>query len=263
MLVWTTQTVSLVGSSAVRFAFIVQVWASGQRATAVTLLSLCSLLPQALFSPIAGAVVDRISKRAALQIADAGGLLSVGILAIFHYTGSMHSWELYPATFLLGSCAAFQFPAFASAVPLLVRKDQFGRANGLLAGAKSAAGICGPSLGAVMLTLTGIGPLLLLDVVSYACALTGSRLVRLNGDRIPEPGTGAPRRKITAEAVQGLRFLWVQPSLRALTMNFCLVNLVMVFGFALISPMVLLKSGDAALAAVNTAIGSVVWPAAC
>ena len=255
LLVWSSQTVSLVGSSAVRFAFIVDVWSSGQRATAVTLLSLCSLLPQALLSPLAGAIVDRISKRAALQISDAGGLLAVGVLALFHYAGGLHSWQIYPATFVLGACAAFQFPALSSAIPLLVRKDQFGRANGLLAGAKSTAGICGPALGGIMIALTGIGPLLLLDVASYALALAGSRVVRLNGDRVPARGSAAPRRRITAEAAQGLRFLWCRPSQRALTMNFCVVNLVMVFGFALIAPMVLLKSGDDALAAVNSAIG--------
>ncbi|QMU77311.1 MFS transporter [Streptacidiphilus sp. PB12-B1b] len=254
LLVWSSQTVSLVGSSAVRFAFIVDVWSAGQRATAVTLLSLCSLLPQALLSPVAGAVVDRISKRAALQVADAGGLVAVGVLAVFHYCGGLHSWEIYPATFVLGSCAAFQFPALSSAVPLLVRRDQFGRANGLLAGAKSTAGICGPALGGVMLALTGIGPLLLLDVVSYAFALTGSRVVRLNGDRVAATGA-VVRRRITAEAVHGMRYLLQRPPLRALILNFCVVNLVMVFGFALIAPMVLLKSGEASLAAVNTAIG--------
>ncbi len=255
LLVWSSQTISLVGSVAVRFAFIIQVWSSGERATAVTLLTLCSMLPQAIFSPLAGAVVDRISKRAALQIADAGGVLTIGVLAFLHFFGGLHSWQIYPATFLLGTCAAFQFPAFSSAVPLLVRKDQFGRANGLLAGAKSTAGICGPALGGVMLALTGIGPLLLLDLASYAFALTGSRLVRLNGDRVPEQGSAAPRRRITAEAGEGFRYLLGQRSLRDLTLNFCLVNLVMVFGFAVLSPMVLTKAGETALASVNTAIG--------
>ncbi|WP_328745009.1 MFS transporter [Streptomyces sp. NBC_00285] len=258
MLVWSGQAVSLVGSAAVRFAFVVDVWSTGQRASAVTALSLCALLPQAILSPVAGAIVDRMRKRSALQLADAGGLLVVGCLALLHYLGLLHSWQIYVATALLGACAAFQFPALSSAVPLLVRKDQLGRANGLLAGAKSAASIGGPALGGIMLALFGIGPTLLVDLVSYAVALIGVRVVRLTGDRPAPPRTGpgaGPRRRITAESGEGLRYLFRTPGLRDLIVNFCVVNLVMVFGFALIQPMVLLRADSAALAAVNSAIG--------
>lgn len=255
LLVWSGQAVSLAGSAAVRFAFIVEVWSSGGNATAVTVLSLCAMLPQAVFSPIAGAIVDRMTKRAALQIADAGGLLVVGTLALLHYLGAFHAWQVYPATVLLGVCAAFQFPALSSAVPLLVRKDQLDHTNGLLVSAKSAAGIGGPALGGLLFALFGIGPTLLVDLASYAFALIGIRIVRFNGDRVAKKDADSPRRRITADALEGLRYLFRVPSLRDLIINFCVVNLVMVFGFALISPMVLLRAYNGALAAVNTSVG--------
>ncbi|MFF8641722.1 MFS transporter [Streptomyces sp. NPDC015345] len=255
LLVWSGQAVSLVGSAVLRFAFIIEVWSTGEQASAVTALSLCAVLPQALFSPFAGAIIDRIRKRSALQIADAGGILAVGLLALVHFFGGgLEPWQVYPATVLLGISAAFQLPALTAAVPLLVRKDQLGRANGLLAGARSAAGICGPALGGIMIALTGIGAILVIDLASYAFALIGIRIVRMRGDKVPE-GAGAPRAKITAEAVEGMRYLFRQASLRDMTVNFCVVNLVMVFGFAVVQPMVLLKSGNGALAAVNSAIG--------
>ncbi|WP_223776758.1 MFS transporter [Streptomyces sp. 135] len=255
LLVWSGQAVSLVGSAVLRFAFIIEVWSTGEQASAVTALSLCAVLPQALFSPFAGAIIDRIRKRSALQIADAGGILAVGLLALVHFFGGgLEPWQVYPATVLLGISAAFQLPALTAAVPLLVRKDQLGRANGLLAGARSAAGICGPALGGIMIALTGIGAILVIDLASYAFALIGIRIVRMRGDKVPE-GAGAPRTKITAEAVEGMRYLFRQASLRDMTVNFCVVNLVMVFGFAVVQPMVLLKSGNGALAAVNSAIG--------
>ncbi|WP_399929598.1 MFS transporter [Streptomyces kanamyceticus] len=255
LLVWSGQAVSLVGSAVLRFAFIIEVWSTGEQASAVTALSLCAVLPQALFSPFAGAIIDRIRKRSALQIADAGGILAVGLLALVHFFGGgLEPWQVYPATVLLGISAAFQLPALTAAVPLLVRKDQLGRANGLLAGARSAAGICGPAIGGIMIALTGIGAILVIDLASYAFALIGVRIVRMRGDKVPE-GAGAPRTKITAEAVEGMRYLFRQASLRDMTVNFCVVNLVMVFGFAVVQPMVLLKSGNGALAAVNSAIG--------
>lgn len=255
MFVWSGQTVSLIGSAAVRFAFIIEVWSTHQRATAITTLSLCSLLPQALFSPIAGAIVDRLRKRTALQLADGGGFLVIGLLTLLHFLGGLRAWEIYPSAVLLGLCTAFQLPAMASATPLLVRKDQLGRANGLLAGAKSAAGICGPALGGFLVALLGIGTVLVVDLVSYAFALISVRFVRLRTADAPAASPSG-RRRIVAEAGEGLRYLFTIRSLRNLIINFCVVNLVMVFGFALIQPMVLLRSGsNGQLAAVNTAIG--------
>ncbi|MER5889916.1 MFS transporter [Streptomyces sp. NPDC001941] len=253
VLVWGGQVVSLVGNSVLRFAFVIEAWSAGERATAVTLLSLCALLPQVLLSPVAGALIDRSRKRNALQVADAGGLLVVVGLGLLHFLYGLQAWAIYPAVVLLGACAAFQYPAMASAVPMLVRKDQLQRANGLLASAKSTADVFGPALGGVLIAFAGVGFIIVADAVSFALALVAIRIVRLNGDK---PGSGA-RKPILADAAQGLRYLFREPCLRDLMLNFCAANLVMVFGFAAVQPMVLARTGNdsAALAAVNTAIG--------
>lgn len=258
MLVWSGQAVSLVGNSVLRFAFVFETWSATGRATALTTLSLCALLPQVLLSPLAGAFVDRVSRRTALQLADGGGLLVVALLAVLHFTGGLHTWEVYGAVMLLGGAAAFQFPALGAAVPLLVDKRQLQRANSLLASAKSTADVGGPALGGLLVAFSGIGFILVADLVSFALALAAIRVVRMRGDTGPKakPG-GGPRKKLIAEAVEGMRFLFRFPSLRDLMLAFCFVNLVMVFGFAAVQPMVLARSGGetSALAGVNTAIG--------
>ncbi|MGW7369171.1 MFS transporter [Streptomyces sp. NPDC054841] len=256
-LIWSGQVVSLVGNSVLRFTFIIEAWSTNERATAVTVLSLCALLPQVLFSPFAGAIIDRCSRRAALQLADLSGLAVVGALTALHFLDGLRTWEIYPAVALLGVSAAFQFPAMAAAVPQLVRRDQLQRANGMLASAKSTAEVGGPALGGVLVAFSGLGFILWADLLSFAFALLAIRLVRLSAER-PEPAApGKARPKLRREAVAGLRHLFRYPSLRDLILNFCLVNLVMVFGFAAVQPMVLARTGNdpAALAAVNTAIG--------
>ncbi|RSM78003.1 hypothetical protein DMH04_34145 [Kibdelosporangium aridum] len=255
-LIWAGQVVSLVGNSVLRFAFIIEAWSEGERATAVTMLSLCALLPQILLSPMAGAVIDRSSKRAALQIADAGGLVVVGLVTVLHFAeGGLEDWAVYPAVALLGATAAFQYPAMASAVPMLVRKDQLQRANGLLASAKSTADIGGPALGGVLVALSGVGAVLVADLASFAFALAVIRVVRFKGDDAYK--RSGPPVKILTDAVEGLRFLLRQQGLRDVVLTFCVVNLVMVFGFAAVQPMVLARTGNdvTALASVNTAIG--------
>ncbi|MFI5533582.1 MFS transporter [Kitasatospora sp. NPDC051853] len=255
-IVWSGQVVTLVGNAVLRFAFVVQAWTSGGEATRVVLLSICALLPQMLLSPVAGALVDRVSKRTALQLADLGGLVVVSGLTALYFLGDLRLWQVYPTVALLGAAAAFQYPALASAVPLLVAKEQLQRANGLLATAKSASDVVGPALAAVLVTSGSLGLVLWVDLVSFALALLTVRLVRLPA-AVDAKAPAGPRRRLSADSAEGLRILFGQPSLRGLILVFFSVNLVMVFGFAVVQPMILARTGNqpGALAAVMTSIG--------
>jgi DHA3 family macrolide efflux protein-like MFS transporter len=253
--IWSGQAVTLVGNSVLRFAFVVQAWTAGGQATKVVLLSMCALLPQVLLSPTAGALVDRLPKRLALQLPDIGGLAVVASLSAVYFSGNLRLWMIYLAVALLGTAAAFQYPALASAVPLLVRKEHLQRANGLLSTAKSTADIGGPALAALLIATTGFGAILWLDLASFVFAVVSVQLVRFPHQPAGQPGE-RPRR-LGADSLEGLRYLFSLPSLRALVLVNFTANLVMVFGYAVVQPMVLDRSGDdtSALASVMTSIG--------
>jgi predicted MFS family arabinose efflux permease len=253
--IWSGQAVTLVGNSVLRFAFVVQAWTSGEQATRVVLLSMCALLPQVLLSPTAGAVVDRLPKRLALQLADLGGLAVVAVLSAVYFSGNLRLWMIYVTVALLGTAAAFQYPALASAVPLLVGKQHLQRANGLLATAKSTADIGGPALAALLIATVGFGASLWVDLVSFVFALACVQVVRMPRQQTGQ-GSGRPRR-LGADSLEGLRYLFSTPSLRGLILVDFTANLVMVFGYAAVQPMVLARSGNdtSALASVMMSIG--------
>ncbi|MEV4112471.1 MFS transporter [Nonomuraea sp. NPDC049695] len=252
--VWSGQVVTLVGNSVLRFSLVIQAWTVEHQVTQVVALSLCALLPQLLLSPTAGAIVDRCRKRTALQLADAGGLVAVGAMAAVYFLGDLHLWQVYLTVALLGASAAFQFPALSSAVPLLVDKEQLQRANGLLATAKSVADVGGPALAGLLVVTGGLGAVLWIDLLSFAVALVTVRVVRMAGDA---PGSASERKRLGADSLEGLRHLFAEPSLRGLILVFFTVNLVMVFGFAVVQPMILARTGSdvSALASVNAGIG--------
>lgn len=256
--VWSGQVATLLGNSVLRFAFVVQAWTAGGHATQVVLLSLCAMLPQLLLSPTAGALVDRFSKRTALQLSDLGGVVVVGGLTAVYLTGHVDLWMIYVVVALLGACAAFEFPSLSSAVPLLAPKAQLQRANGLLGTARSGAEVCGPALAAVLIAVAGLATILWLDLATFVVALISVRLVRLPRTRVDEgPIEKAERKRLAADSLEGLRYLLARPSLRGLTLIFFTVNLVMVFGFAIVQPMVLARTGNdtAALASVMSSVG--------
>ncbi|MFF6952988.1 MFS transporter [Streptomyces iakyrus] len=256
-LIWAGHVVSLVGNSVLRFGLIVQAWTEEGRATDVVVLSLCALVPQIVLSPTAGALVDRMRRRTALQVADVGGLLAVGLLGAVYFSGGMDLWQVYLTVALVGAAAAFQYPALSAAVPVLVRADQLQRANGLLASAKNTAEVGGPALGGLMVALSGLGAILWIDLVSFVIALATVQLARFREPVRDGAAASEPRKRLSADSVEGLRELWRRPGLRDLVAVDFLANLVMVLGFAVVQPMVLARTDNdvTVLAAVNISIG--------
>jgi len=107
--IWAGQAFSLVGSRMGGFALV---WwltqASGGSATILATASLVAMLPGVLLGPIAGALVDRWSRRRVMILADSlVAALSAG-LAILAWTGRLHVWHIYIIMFvraLLCLCA--------------------------------------------------------------------------------------------------------------------------------------------------------------
>ncbi|MEU4216982.1 MFS transporter [Actinoplanes sp. NPDC026623] len=256
-IIWSGQFITLVGNSVLRFAFVIQAWTAGQQATQVVLLALCGVLPQVLLSPTAGALVDRCRKRTALMLADLGGLVVVGGLTVVYFVGHLELWQIYLAATLLGATAAFQYPALSSAVPLLVGKAHLQRANGLLGTARSTAEVCGPALAGVLIGTSGLAAILWADLLSFVAGLATIWSVRFAEERPGRAPGGAPRRRLIGDSLDGLRFLFARPSLRGLILIVFTVNLVMVFGYSVLPPMILARTGNdtAALAAVLSSIG--------
>lgn len=249
---WLGQSVTLLGNSVLRFAFVVRAWDAGRNVSSVTLLAVCAVIPQILLSPYAGSLVDRLSRRVALQLADVGGGAVVCALAGLYFSGHLTLWEIYVSVLLISAAAAFQYPALSSTIPLLVSQARLQRANGLLSTAQSVATICGPALAAPLLLAFGLGWILIVDLFTFAWAVLTACTVRL-----PDEERAAVARAAGIPSVGGLRYLFARPSLRNLIIVFFAVNLVMVIGLAVIQPMVLARTAGntAALAAVTSSTG--------
>ena len=76
ILIWLGQFVSLTGSGLTGFALGVWVYQRTGSVTQFALISLFTALPGIVFSPIAGALVDRWDRRWAMIISDTGAGLS-------------------------------------------------------------------------------------------------------------------------------------------------------------------------------------------
>ena len=123
MLLWSSQTVSELGTAMTNYALII--WVYGQKGTAssITLLTICSFLPTIFFRFIGGALADRWDKKRIMLLSDF--IAACGTVTVFglYSFSALRIWHLYLINVLLSFMNAFQTPASFVATSLLVPKD--------------------------------------------------------------------------------------------------------------------------------------------
>lgn len=247
--VWSGQLVSLVGSNLTAFGLSVWVYLETGSVTQLAVILLASQLPQLVVTPVAGALVDRWDRRWAMILSDTGVAVGTLAIAVLFATGNLETWNLTLALAFSGVFQAFQWPAYSAAITLLIPKAQYGRAAGLVQLADALGQVAGPVLAGLVLVASGIGAILVIDVVTFLVAVTTLLMVRFPTPERSEAGEeGAGN--LLQETLYGFRYLGRRHALLALLGYFALVNLVFGFIGPLFIPLILSFAGEAALGTV-------------
>ncbi len=253
--VWFGQLVSFLGTNMTQFALTIWAWEKTGEATALALVGFSYTLPYILASPFAGALVDRWNRKLVTMLSDiASGISTLVVLALFA-SGRLEVWHLYVTSAFAGAFQAFQFPAFSAAVTLMLEKEQYAKANGMMSLAHSASGIFAPVAAGLLLPIIGLGGIMSFDALSFIVAVGA-----LTAIHIPQP-TGAAEAKerpsLLEDSVFGFRYIMARPSLLGLQSIFFVVNFTGSVSFALLAPMILSRTGNDSIAmgTVQSAFG--------
>jgi DHA3 family macrolide efflux protein-like MFS transporter len=255
-IVWAGQFLSYIGSGMTRFALTIWAWQVTGQATALALVGFFSFAPAVLVSPLAGAIVDRVSRKTVMIASDLAAGLSTVVVLILHLTGHLQIWHLYAAGFFASAFESFQFPAYSSAISTMVDKKHYMRANGMLSMAGSASGIVAPILAGGLLVLIGIDGVMLIDIATFSVAVLALAFVSIPRPARSEVGERA-RGSLLKESVFGLRYIFGNRSLLGIQLAVCSMNLVFGLGFTVLAAMILARSGsdNLVLGTVETLMG--------
>ena len=260
-IIWLGQVLSLLGSAMTAFALTIWAFEETGQATVLALVAFFSFGPTVLLSPVAGALVDRWNRRLVMMFSDLAAGLSTIVVLILFATGRLEVWHLYVTGAFAGAFQAFQFPAYSAAVTMMLSKEQYARASGMLSLAQSASGVLAPAAAGALLGPVGLVGILLVDVVTFVVAVGTLLFVH-----IPQPEATADDDGsdggLWRESVYGFRYIYRRPSLLGLQMVFFFMNFISAFTLVLLSPMILARTGndELLLGAVQSigAIGGVV-----
>lgn len=257
LIIWFGQFVSLVGTSMTRFALIIWIYKQTNDAFNIALLGFFAYGAHVLLSPISGIIVDRFDRKKVLLLSDTGAGLLTMSLFILLATGQLQIWHLFVAQAVTGAMEAFQVPAYNAAITVMIPKQHYTRASGLLAFAYFGADVLAPFMAGVLLLIVGLQGIMLIDVITFFAALGTLALVT-----IPKPKqkaqddellnsrwqalTFGARYVFRRKGLLGLMFIWVGVSFFA-SLTY----------FSILPAMILARSeGDEiVLASVQSALG--------
>jgi MFS family permease len=250
--IWIGQLVSIVGSGLTGFALGVWIFQQTGKATPFAITVLFGSLPAVLLGPVAGSVADRFNRKKVMLLADTGNALVTFIAFLLLMTGQLEIWNIYLIALVGSIFSAFQEPAFAASIVMLVPRKDLQRANGLTQMTNALGNLVPPLIAGLLFGLIGLQGIILIDFITYFAAL-GTIII----SRIPQPEMVVTEEKSNQwrEAMAGWRYLRVNGGLLGLVFYFAVVNFMINFAAVLTSPMVLAVFSPAILGYVQTAGG--------
>jgi DHA3 family macrolide efflux protein-like MFS transporter len=261
LVIWVGQFVSLLGSGLTSFALSIWVLRHTQSVTQYTLTIVFAGLPGILIAPVAGALVDRWSRKWVLFFCTLGSALTVLVYAYLLWTGQLQVWHIYCGVFFNSILGTFQWPAYVAAITMLVEPKDYGRVNGIIEFGQATTTIAAPAIAGFLMYLMGganhslgMERILIVDFVTFMVAALALLIVAVPR---PEESEESKRAKgsIWKEAAYGWTFIRERKGLMQLLLLFAVFNLVVAMCGVAVMPMVLGFANEAAVGTIMSLVG--------
>lgn len=203
---WAMEVVSLLGDWLTYVAVSILALERGDGFLAVALVLIAHSLPTAVLAPISGWITDRFDRRRVLVLAALarGGLTMAMAAAAF----AAPLWVVQLLLVLRVGLGAFTETALTAVLPHLVKREELGPANALMAATWSVMFAVGVALGGFVVELTG--PVLAIGLDSLTFVLAGVIAAGLPALPVAEAETRPRVSRILAELGEVLRYAWRQ-----------------------------------------------------
>ena len=243
VVVWIGQVVSLLGTAMTTFALTLWTYQVTGKATPLAMVGFFFVAPIVFLGPFVGVLVDRGNRKLLMMLSDLAAALTTVIVLILYATHSLQVWHLYVTATLSGIFQGFQWPSYSAAISLMLPKEQYGRANGMLEMAGSGSRVLAPLLAGALIGPLGLAGVLIIDLVSAAAAIGTLLFVHIPQPPRTEAGLEG-QGSLLKETAYGFRYIFARPSLLGLQTVFLVGNLFSGLGWAVFAPMILGRTGN-------------------
>ena len=207
------EAVSVLTSSILQMALIWHLTATTGSALVLSAASLAGFLPNAVLGMVAGALVDRISRKAAMIGAD---LFIAGVSLVLVFAamgGELPIWLILAVLAVRSVGTAFHMPAISAATPLLVPAEELTRCAGYSHSLQTIGYIAGTAIAGVLYPVWSISGMVALDVAGAVLASLTVAAIKIPG---VEKQSGAISGSVLKEMKEGYLVLRKEKSLFAI-----------------------------------------------
>ena len=209
---WLAQSISLLGDRVYSVALPFLVLELGGSAGEIGRVLAVYSVPQLLFLLTGGVLVDKVPRRLTMLVSNSFHALLLSIVLVLMLSGRLELSHLYVLSGLFGLLSAFFMPATMSITPQLVPREMLPQANAVRSFASELAGILGPPLGGVLVTLGSLNLALGFDAVTFV--LGALCLLAMRPRPVKRPAEATPlgywyNLKEGFRYVAGSSWLWV------------------------------------------------------
>lgn len=204
-------------------------------ALALALLGLSSTVPTLVAAVFSGTLADRMDRRLLMRGVNLLALAATIVVASLLVAAPTRAIEIpggngfylplwvlliYPFWALETTAVTLFRPAFNAALPVVVRRDLLGTANGIVYAAALLLSIGAGLAGSALVAPFGFGAAMLVPIGMFA--VTQVSLLFLRQDLSAPPP--AAHRTFLADALDGYRYLWSRRDLLELTLAALAIN---------------------------------------
>jgi MFS family permease len=182
-----------------------------------------ALAAPSLFSPLAGLVVDRLSRRRVMIWTYAVESVVILLLLLVHGRGDL--WLLYAVTVFYGAAGTVAGSARSALMTVICPRELLGEANGMFQTVREGLRLIAPLVGAGIYAATGGGAVAVLDSASFVAVVVALLFLRT-----PEPRFEREEHHFVTEVLAGARHILHTVVLRQIVLT-CAVCL-LVAGFS-------------------------------
>jgi hypothetical protein len=210
---------STIGSASSAIAYPLLVLSLTHSPAKVGIVSFMRTIPQPLLAMVAGVAADRGNRKGQMIVADvvrAGALAALGLLVV---VGEAPWWSIAIVGLVEGIGSTVFSAASAGALRAVVPMQQLPAAVGAQRARTSTTMIIGAPIGGALFQLGRAVPFLV-DAASYAFSFASLAAMRTPFQETRSPET----RRLRAQFVAGLKFLWSRPFLRTCAFLYGLGN---------------------------------------
>lgn len=209
---YAAQTISLFGDALTWVGLALLAFElAGENAAAILGATLTMrVVAFVVFSPLAGALADRLNRKLLMVGADLARVLIIGLIPFVSEV-----WQVYGLIFLLNSFTAFFTPTYQATIPLVTGKDEYPQAIALSGATYEILGVLGPGIAGAVAAFLGWQSIFWLDASTFLVSGLLILMLRRSLRVAAEQADAAKVERTTWQDVQeGTSRLWHDAPIR-------------------------------------------------